>query len=189
MKTRKMILRLGATSLVVSCSLGLAGCGAVAVETATVGWDNAKVWANMDAARTGDPEAQYAVGEALCCSGDAATGALYSTADAMRWLCAAADQGNTDAMLKLGRIFEGDQVDGLRPIRRAMNAVTVTPQNLAAAYHWYATAAREGVTVAAGTTEELRAVMTDVEHARARDYLSGSEPPCGWGDLQATSER
>ena len=121
MKTPKKLMQPAARLFVVLCSLLLTGCGAVAVETATIGWDKMKVRANIDAARAGDPEAQYAVGEALCCSGDTATGTLYSTEDAMKWLCAAAAQGNTNAMLKLGQIFEGDQVDGLRLMRRAMN--------------------------------------------------------------------
>ncbi|MEM7399849.1 MAG: hypothetical protein AAF354_13045 [Pseudomonadota bacterium] len=189
MKTGARAPRAAATWFVVLCSLPLAGCGAVVVETATVGWDKAQVWTNMDAARAGDPEAQYAVGAALCCSGDSQTGTLYSTKDALRWLCAAAAQGNTEAMLKLGQIFEGDQVDGLRLMRRAMNAVTDTPQNLAAAYYWYTAAGYAGLEEAAGMAANLNAEMTAPEKAAAAGYVSGTEPPCCWTDLQATSVR
>lgn len=189
MKTVPKLIQRAANVLVILCSLLLAGCGAVAVETATVGWDKAQVWINMDEARAGDAEAQYAVGEALCCSGDTATGTLYSTADAMRWFCAAAAQGKTDAMLKLGQIFEGDQIDGLRLMRRAMNAVTDVPRNRAAAYYWYAAAGHAGVAEAARTATDLNAEMTAAEKITAANYLSGTTPPCSWADLQATSVR
>ena len=107
----------------------------------------------------------------------------------MKWLCAAADQGNTDAMQKLGQIFEGDQVDGLRLIRRAMNAVTDTPQNLAAAYYWYAAAGRAGVAEAAGIAADLNAEMTATEQLTTAGYLSSQNPPCFWADLQEPSVR
>ena len=188
METQEMLMRPTARLLAVLCGLLLSGCGAVAVETATIGWDKTQVWANIDAARAGDPEAQYAVGEALCCSGDTATGTLYSTEDAMKWLCAASAQGNTDAMLKLGQIFEGDQVDGLRLMRRAMNAVTDTPKNIAAAYYWYAAAGNAGVTEAAGTADELFKGMSASERATARGYLSRDKPPCSWADLRASGD-
>jgi TPR repeat protein len=188
MKTPEKLMRPAARLLVVLSSLLLTGCGAVAVETATIGWDKTQVWSNIDAARAGDPEAQYAVGEALCCSGDTATGTFYSTEDAMKWLCAAAAQGNTDAMVKLGQIFEGDQVDGLRLMRRAMNAVTDTPQNVAAAYYWYAAAGNAGVTESAGTADELFREMSVLDKETATWYLSRTEPPCCWADLQASGE-
>lgn len=186
---RKLPLRAATTTFLALLSVQLSACGAVVVETATVGWDKAQVRINMDAARAGDPEAQYAVGAALCCSGDSQTGTLYSTEDALKWLCAAAAQGNTDAMLKLGQIFEGDQVDGLRLMRRAMNAVTDTPQNLAASHYWYTTAGHAGVDKAQVMAADLNAKMTASQKEIAAGYVSGTKPPCCWTDLQATSVR
>ncbi|MEO1469791.1 MAG: hypothetical protein AAFV86_12095 [Pseudomonadota bacterium] len=169
-------------------ALQLAGCAAVPMEAASVAIDKATVWRNIDAARAGDVEAQYRVGQALCCSGDVPEGSAYSTEEALHWLCVAASQGSADAMLKLGKIFEGDQVDGVRLVRRAMTAVTETPENPAAAHYWYARAAEAGEEDAAETARALYRDMTPAERAAALAYADAPEPPCRWDDLRAEAQ-
>ncbi|MEL6999155.1 MAG: hypothetical protein AAFP68_12910 [Pseudomonadota bacterium] len=149
--------------------------------------DKAKVSLNIDEARAGDAEAQYAVGDALCCSGDAAEGTVYNTTEALTWLCRAAEQGNTDAMVKLGDIFSGDQVDGLRMMRRVLTAVSGTPKNLPAAYYWYTRAEAAGLSEAAEMTKPLDQSMTAADRTQAAHYLAASTTPCSWSDLQTAA--
>lgn len=163
--------------------LSLAGCGAVAIEGATVAVDKATVWRNIDDARAGDADAQYAVGNALCCSGDVPEGMLYSTTEALDWLCVAAGQGNADAMVKLAKVFEGDQIDGLRLLRRVAEAPFTTPANPAAAHYWYGRAAHAGVAEAGDTAADLHRDLTPAERAAAAQYAIAPTPPCSWADL------
>ncbi|MEM6421665.1 MAG: hypothetical protein AAF698_03675 [Pseudomonadota bacterium] len=163
--------------------LPLGACGAVVIETGTVAVDKATVWRNIDDARADDPAAQYSVGDALCCSGDVPDGTIYSTVEAMQWLCAAAGHGNADAMLKLGKIFEGDQVDGLRLVRRAVTAMSTTPTNRAAAHYWYDRADEAHLDGAADDATALYQELTATEKTLAALYASASTPPCGWADL------
>ncbi|MEM1385260.1 MAG: hypothetical protein AAGG06_16660 [Pseudomonadota bacterium] len=186
MRNSRNRTRLLRRALFLLCSAQLAGCAAVAVEGGSVALDKARVQSNIDAALAGDPQAQYAVGAALCCSGDVAEGSVYSTAEAMRWLCAAANQGDTKAMLKLAQIFEGDQVDGLRIVRRAMTAVADTPQNLAAAHYWYSRAEASGGDGAADMAGETNQAMTTAEKEAVAQYAAGAEPPCEWADLKSS---
>ncbi len=163
----------------------LSGCASVAIEAATVAVDKVQISRNIDDARAGDPDAQFAVGNALCCSGDAAEGSVYNTAEALTWLCRSAEQGNTDAMQKLGQIFEGDQIDGLRTMRRLFTATQDVPENLAAAYYWYARAGIAGQNSASETAAELYLDMSTLERQRVRFYLDGTTTPCGWNDLHS----
>ena len=162
----------------------LSGCAGVVIETANVVADKARLQSNLEKAEAGDPAAQFAVGDALCCSGDAAEGSAYSTENAIRWLCASADQGNADAMMKLGKIFSGDQTDGVRVIRRLLNAASGTPTNLGAAYYWYSEAGEAGKEDGALALLDLQKEMTPAERTLAADYLTSvAERPCGWDAL------
>lgn len=53
-------------------------------------------------AETGDVEAQYELGKNYCCG----VGLYYDNAEALHWWCAAAKQGQADAMFEIGRMFE-----------------------------------------------------------------------------------
>lgn len=179
----RMISRSCVQVLFALCVLPLAGCGAVAVEAAAVAVDRVKVQQNIDGARAGDADAQYALGNARCCSGNAPSGTFYSTAEALTWLCAAAEQDNADAMLKLGRIFEGQQVAGLRLVRRAASVPFSTPMNRAAASYWYARAEAAGAATAARSAATLNRRMTPHDKLLAARYAATSTPPCNWSDF------
>ncbi|MEM1276752.1 MAG: hypothetical protein AAGH74_09505 [Pseudomonadota bacterium] len=170
------------------CIAHLSGCASVAVEAAHLAIDEVTFNRKIDAAWSGDPAAQYAVGKALCCSGDTAEGTVYNTAEALFWLCRAADRGNVDAMEKLAQIFEGDQVDGLRMIRRAISALSGTPQNRAAAYYWYVQADSAGRAAAGETAADLHAKMSLAEQEKAARYFDDAPRPCSWADLAGPSE-
>ncbi|MEM9046387.1 MAG: hypothetical protein AAGC81_17015 [Pseudomonadota bacterium] len=173
-------------SIAALACLALSGCASVAIEAVNVAADKVSVTTNLDDALGGDPDAQFAVGEALCCSGDAATGTLYNTTEAITWLCRSAEQGNTDAMQKLGQIFEGDQVDGLRILRRAFTATQETPKNPAAAYFWYAKAGASGEIDGAETARALYETLSLAERDTAARYFDGAPAPCEWNDLAQT---
>lgn len=171
----------------VVCCFQISGCASVAIEALAITADKVTANRNIDAAQAGDADAQYALGEALCCSGDAAEGTFYDTSQALVWLCRAAEQGNTDAMMKLGQIFDGDQVDGPRMMRRILTAITETPENAPAAYYWYARAGRDGHEAAAETAKSLAETMTAPEKAQADLYLEDAALPCTWADLQTAA--
>lgn len=177
-----------ATKIVIAVSCPhVSGCASVAVEATSIAADKATISRNIDDAKAGDPTAQYAVGNALCCSGDAPEGSVYNTSESLVWLCRAADQGHPDAMQKLGQIFEGDQIDGVRLMRRAITAVSTVPQNRAAAHYWYARAGEAGKSDAANTADELYPSLTAAEKALLAAYQERPTPPCDWTDLKAAS--
>lgn len=168
----------------------LSGCASVAIDTAHAIVDKARLQSNLEKAKAGDPTAQFVVGDALCCSGSAPEGSAYSTEKAIDWLCASADRGNADAMMKLGEIFSGDQTDGVRVMRRLLNAASGTPANLSAAYYWYTEAGEAGKEDGALELLDLLEEMTPAEQRLAVDYLTGvADRPCDWTDLvHGTSE-
>ncbi|MEL6267776.1 MAG: hypothetical protein AAFR52_19415, partial [Pseudomonadota bacterium] len=92
-------------------------------------------------------------------------------------------QGNADAMVKLAKVFEGDQIDGLRLLRRVAEAPFTTPANPAAAHYWYGRAAHAGVTEAGDTAADLHRDMTPAERMAAAQYAMAPAPPCNWTDL------
>lgn len=176
-------LRLALVIVVVAVS----GCAAPVVEGANVAADRIRVESNMEEAEAGDAEAQFKVGNALCCSGSAPERGAYSTEKSIGWLCASARQGNTDAMMKLGQIFSGDQTDGLRLVRRAINVASGTPTNLGASHFWYSRAAQAGVENGREAAASLQTEMSQRDITLAESYRTGAQPePCSWADLMAT---
>src|SRR3546814_6649013 len=71
--------------------LALGGCVGAVAEGANIAKDKATVSNNIEAARAGDAEAQYKVGDALCCSLNEGEG-FYDTPHSVAWLCSAAAQ-------------------------------------------------------------------------------------------------
>lgn len=176
-----------ARPLVLLVAIGLTGCASAAIEGARVGVDAVSQKQNQEDAEAGDPEAQFALGDSLCCSGDVPKRGVYSTEESIKWLCAAAEQGNADAMVKLGKIFSGDQTDGLRLIRRAVNAVTGAPSNLGAASYWFDQAQKAGSEDGAEGGQELQEDMAPADETLAAQYMSGALPkPCDWAALTHT---
>lgn len=160
--------------------LGLAGCVGAVAEGANIAKDKATISANYDAARAGNAEAQYKVGDALCCSIHAAEG-FYDTPRAVAWLCRAAGQNYGPAANKLGEIYAGDIVSGARVARRIGNKLAGVSTNQTIAYAWFSRASALGVADARKSATELWSKMSTVEQGNAVALVSGAKPlPCEW---------
>jgi TPR repeat protein len=110
----------------------------------------------MDAALSGDAEAQYRVGLAYCCAPRNNVDAFYNNRKATEFLCLAARQSHPDAAFELGNFHSGDRVDGVRWIRRTANLIRGDGlENRPVAYYWYSQAKSHGNTDAAQRMQEL----------------------------------
>lgn len=168
-----------------SCVLlaALAGCASAAMEGANIAKDKAVYDRNIGLARAGDAEAQYRAGEALCCSLGDRQG-FYDTRNAVEWLCRAAAQGHAPAAQKLGQIYSGNVVEGVRILRRVAERASGRPEDLAVSYAWLAVAEQQGAKTAGADAEALWSHLSDADKARARALTTGGQPlPCRWDEV------
>jgi TPR repeat protein len=164
----------------VSALLMLAGCVGAATEGANMAKDKVVAKSNMDAAKAGDAEAQYKVGKALCCSLNEGEG-FYNTPESVSWLCKAAAQKHGPAAQKLGEIYAGDVITGVRLMRRVAQTVAGTTTRPAIAYAWLRRAETLGVADARKSATDLWSNLTDPERAEATALVSGKKPLlCEW---------
>lgn len=112
----------------------------------------------INAAQSGDPAAQYAVGQSYCCG----YGGGYSTVRAMEWYCKSALQGYGPAQYQLGRIY------GLRSDTAYRQSLR---QDRIYAYMWYSLAALQEIPLADTERDALAGDMTDRELAEARQHV------------------
>jgi len=165
----------------------LGGCVGAATEGANIARDRLIVANNIDAARAGDVEAQYRVGEALCCSLNEGEG-FYDTPQSVEWLCSAARQGHGPAAYKLGEIYSGDVVSGVRVMRRIAQRVAGSSTSPVVAYAWTRRAEELGVEDAGASAQELWQDLAADQRADARLMLADPESlPCEWQDVIAAS--
>ena len=152
--------------LLCAAAATVAGCAAVVVEAAYGAKAKATYENNIDAANKGDKVAQFKVGEALCCEVNGRDGA-YDTRRSVEYLCKSAAQGYGPAMYKLGRIYNGDTVDGVRLMRRAA-AAAMAPTNPPIAYAWFTNAKAYGEKDAADAAQEEWKEMTPQQQEVAK---------------------
>jgi len=166
-------------------ALSLAGCAGAAIEGANIARDQVVVDQNMDQARAGNAEAQYRVGDALCCAMvDDQSVSFYNTREAISWLCKAAAQGHGEATHKLGRIYAGDTVDGVRVMRRVAQQFTGTSRNRAIAYAWLRQAQANGNENARSRADSLWRDLTPAERAEATRIVESPQPiACQWDEV------
>jgi TPR repeat protein len=106
---------------------------------------------------------------------------FYDTSRAVAWLCRAAGQNYGPAAEKLGQIYAGDVVEGVRLARRVGHKVAGTPTNQVIAFAWLSRAAQLGVTDARVSATGLWQRLTPVQQSDALAMTSGRKPlPCEW---------
>ncbi len=167
----------------VLCGGLLAGCAAPVMEAASITKDQVIYDQNIEQARAGNAEAQYKVGEAQCCNlVDAGEKAgLYNTVEAVRWLCKSAAQGYGPAAYKVGKVYAGDVVDGVRLMRRAAAGIIGTVENPPVAYAWLRQAELKGVDGAKDRASDLWKDMTPAQWQEATKLVQSKAPlPCDW---------
>jgi TPR repeat protein len=162
----------------------LNGCVGAALEGANIAKDKVIVSSKIDKANQGDPVAQYEVGKALCCSPTEDTSPFYNTKTSIAWLCASARQGYAPAMFKIGKIYSGDVVDGIRLIRRAAMGIAGSSRNAPVAYVWLRQASDLGLQDAAKRANSIWRELTPAERRRTTQLLqAGLKAKCMWGDV------
>src|SRR3546814_10993486 len=109
--------------------LALGGCVGAVAEGANIAKDKATVSNNIEAARAGDAEAQYKVGDALCCSLNEGEG-FYDPPHPVAWLCSAAAQRHGPASPKLAALYACEPTPGAPPLRRAPRGPARPPPKL-----------------------------------------------------------
>ena len=138
----------------------LSGCVSLVIGGADYASDSIKYSRNIEAATDGDAEAQYAVGDAMCCS-----------PESIDWYCRAADQGESNAMFRLGQVYSGDAADGVGLLQLIDALSDDVEVDRAQAYYWFKKAAEmrhpEGLDAANGLE------LDSAERADAEAYLSG----------------
>lgn len=175
-----MDLRCTGRLAAVFLAIGLTGCVGAVTEGANIARDKSIVSSNMEAARAGDAEAQYKVGKALCCSLNEGEG-FYNTPQSVEWLCRSAEQKNGQAALKLGEIYTGDTITGIRVLRRVAQRVAGSSTDPAVGYSWLRRAESLGVADAREPAKKLWAAMAPADRERAEGMVTGRTAlPCQW---------
>lgn len=164
--------------------LALAGCAVAAVEGVDIAYDQAVYSSNIDAARAGNAEAQYRVGNALCCSLNEGSGPFYSTPQAVSWLCRAAEQNHGPAAFRLGEIYSGTTVKGVRLARQATETILGHTTNRAVAYAWMSRAATLNEPHAAAKRDEIWRKLSPAERESGQAMANGQAPlSCEWREV------
>ncbi len=149
-------------------------------EGGNIAKDKLTIRNNIVKARRGDPVAQFKVGDAYCCAVNEGNG-FYDTRVAVGWLCASASHGYGPAMFKLGKIYSGDVVDGVRLGRRLAQLIAGTSENMSVAYAWLAQAKAHGVAEASNPADKVWKDMSQSERSAARRLVQdGLRATCRW---------
>ena len=164
--------------------LAFAGCAGVATEGANIAKDKVVASNNLAAAQAGNAEAQYKVGKAMCCSLNEGGQGFYDTPQSVGWLCKAAAQNHGQAALKLGEIYSGDVVSGVRVLRRVAQKVAGSSTERAVAYAWMRRAETLGAKDAQKSASDLWADLAATERAEASAMVTGRKSLlCDWRDV------
>ena len=165
-------------------ALSLTGCVGVVMEGANITKDKVTIKNNIDKAKQGDRVAQYKVGDAYCCSLTEEPEAFYNTPVAVAWLCVSARNAYGPAMYKLGKIYSGDVVDGVRLIRRVSQGIVGSSENDAVAYVWLRHAAYHGVKEATKRATGVWNDMSNRDRSTATRLLQdGLRAKCRWEEV------
>jgi TPR repeat protein len=169
--------------IVVMLAITLGGCVGAAMEGARTTADVARRDNLMPKAEAGDPVAQFKVGESYCCNTGGVSGA-YDNQKATEWLCKSAYQGYGPAQYKLGRIYSGDLVDGVRLFRRVAVAAFGPDSDLTLSEMWFTLAASQNVEGAAKKRDSIAEKLTPQQRATAAQLTqSWRTAPCTWNQV------
>jgi len=122
-------------------------------------------------ADTGDVKAMFKLGESF----------EKNPRSASKWYCLAAKKGYEPAQYKLGQLYTGNLLSG---VKRAINPFSRTPADKTAALLWLEVAIAHGSNDAIRDGLELRRQMSRDEIAQAmrrkRDWKAA---PCTWAEV------
>ena len=163
----------------------LSGCVMVAMSAIHYGADSSSIDASLSSAEAGNPEAQFKVGRAYCCSAPGQLNPAKSTEKATFWLCRAAAQRNGDAEYLLGRLYMGD-LKGQGLLSLAAGELSDNKKSPEVAAAWLRRAADHGVLEAAKKLRALEAAPLNAPPTEADQSPDTSERlPCLWSEVFA----
>ncbi len=164
----------------------LSGCFSPFIEGATEAYDHSQRDPLRSKAASGDPIAQYKLGNSYCCRGGGPLDliSIYDNEKATQWYCRAARQGYGPAQLRLARIYAGRPISGLRVAQHVSSAVGNPDTAMAVALMWASVAIDNGVDDAVALRDGLAAQASEKQRAHAaalrKNWQSG---PCRWAEV------
>ena len=161
----------------------LDGCYTPLVEGAQEAYDAGRRDALRAGATAGDPVAQYELGDSYCCrsGGPLNNVTIYDNHKATHWYCKAAHKGYAPAQLRLARLYSGHPIHGFHIALRASALLGNAETDLGIALLWANIAANHGAGDAPALRDEIVALATDKERARAATLLQDwRAAPCEW---------
>jgi hypothetical protein len=92
-------------------------------------------------------------------------------------------------MFRLGRIYDGDTVDGLRVGRRVAAAIADKPPHPDVAWVWFSLAADAGATDGAKRAERVQSRMSasDLDRTRLLRMANPAAMPCTQNQVSASA--
>jgi TPR repeat protein len=160
------------------------------VEGSQQGYDGVRRSSLQKDAASGDPQAEYKLGNSYCCKGggpmDHAT--LYDNDKATHWYCQAALQGYGPAQMQLARLYSGDAIRGLHVALRVSSHLGVSNIDRGEALMWAQVAADNGVDKAPKLHDEILAEASPEDRVRAQELLKDwKSAPCEWSAVFSPS--
>ncbi len=171
---------------ILASALLLDGCYTPLIEGAQEGYDAVRRDPLQADAASGDPVAQYKLGDTYCCHGGGPMDnvSIYDNHKATYWYCQAARQGYGPAQLRLANVYSGHPIHGLHIALRASALVGSADTDLAVALMWASVAASHGVEDADALRGEIALQATEKQRTRAATLLKDwRTAPCRWAEL------
>ena len=194
MKTALLLAILAATMLLEGCVplplMAVAGAPLIVqaplIEGAQQGYDGIRRDPLHADAASGDPAAQYKLGDTYCCHGGGPmdSASIYDNDKATHWYCQAAHQRYGPAQFRLARLYSGHPIRGVHIALRASAMIGTFPTDPGLALMWASVAADNGVQDAIALRDEITAHATGQQRARAAALKEHWQTaPCRWGEV------
>ncbi len=164
----------------------LDGCYTPLIEGAQQGYDAARRDSLEAETASGDPVAQYKLGDSYCCHGGGPMDNLsvYDNQKATYWYCQAARQGYGPAQLRLAQVYSGHPIHGVHLALRASALVGTAKTDLGVALMWASLAANNGVEDSVAWRDKITDQATGTERARASTLMKyWRTAPCRWAEV------
>lgn len=164
----------------------LDGCYTPLIEGAQEGYDAVRRDSLQAETASGDPVAQYKLGDTYCCHGGGPMDhvSVYDNHKATYWYCQAARQGYGPAQLRLAQVYSGHPIHGLHIALRASALVGTAETDLGVALMWASVAADHGVEDAIALRDKITEQATSKERAKASTLMKNwRTAPCRWAEV------